>query len=131
MTMGISYLFGWNKPTKIGMSSPLITKALQRITERYAQEGADKARVYAPVDSSLFQKSITAQPDRTEKMLFWVGSGLPYSSKLEFLWAMGTPGSKNRNSSASPHCISRGVRDIQDDFKKACGNAIKGEWSSI
>ncbi len=128
---GVSYLFGWSKPQRIGKSSPLIIKALQRIVERYAQEGADKARGYAPVDTGLFQKSITAQKDMTEALLYWVGSSLPYSSKLEFLWAMGLPFSKNVNANASSHCISRGVRDIRDDFRKACQNAIKGTWGAI
>ena len=128
---GISYLFGWSKPAKIGKSSPLVKKALQRIVERYAQEGADKARRYCPVDTSLLQKSITAQPDMTEKLLYWVGSDLPYMAKIEWLWSLGMPASKNRNSSASSHCISRGVNDIKKDFQKACGHAMKGEWGSL
>lgn len=128
---GVSYLFGWSKPQRIAKSSPLIVKALRRILARYGHEGADKARRYAPVDTSLYQKSITAQPDGTEPLLYWVGSSLPYASKLEFLWAMGMPFSRNTNPNASSHAISRGVRDILDEFKKACGNAVVGEWKKI
>ena len=126
-----SYLFGWDRPAKIGMSSPLIVKALQRITKRYSQEGADKARVYAPADTGLFQKSITAQKDMSEKLLWWIGSNLPYSAKLEFLWKLGMPASRNVNPNASAHCISRGVNDIKKDFQSACGHAMKGEWEKV
>lgn len=128
---GISYLFGWNKPIRIGNSGPAITGAVQKIGMRYALQGADRARIYAPVDSSIFQKSITAQPDRTKKLLWWVGSGLPYASRLEFLWHLGMPYSKNRNPSASSHCLSRGARDVRDDFGKACQMAMKSKWRKI
>ena len=129
--MPVSYLFGWDKPQRIGNSGPSIVQALQKILQRYAMEAADRGAFYAPVDTSMFQHSITAQPDRTEKLLWWVGSPLPYAAKLEFLWSIGLPHSRNRNSSASPHCISRGVNDIKKDFGRACQMAMKGEWGKI
>lgn len=128
---GISYLYGWEKPMKIGNSGPAIVQAVQKILQRYALEGADKAARYAPVDTSLFQKSITAQPDGHEKLLWWIGSPLPYAEKLEVLWSIGLPHSKNHNPNASPHCISRGINDIKSEFGKACEMAVKGEWGKI
>lgn len=128
---GPSFLFGWEKPQKIGNSGPAIVQAIRKIGQRYSMEGADRARIYAPVDTSLFQKSITAQPDRAEKLTWWVGSSLPYASRLEFLWFLGMPHSKNRNPSASAHCISRGVCDISGEFGKACSRAMRGEWGKI
>lgn len=126
-----SYLFGWSRPKKIGNSSPLILQAVKRILERYSQEAADRVRTYAPVDSGLFQKSITAQPDFTNVLLWWIGSSLPYSAKLEYLWSIGMPTSRNKNSSASPHCISRGVNDIKNAFGEALQKAATGEWKKI
>ena len=116
---------------KIGNSGPAIVQALQKVGQRYSMEGADRARIYAPVDTSMFQHSIIAQPDGTEKLLWWVGSPLPYAGKLEFLWALGLPHSKNHNPNASPHCISRGVNDVKKDFGRACEMAMKGEWRGI
>jgi len=126
-----SFLYGWSTPQKIGNSGPAVVQALQKILARYGHEGADRARTYAPVDTSLFQHSITAQPDRTEKLTWWIGSPLPYCAKLEFLWSIGLPHSKNRNPSASSHCISRGANDIKKDFGKACEMAMKGTWGKI
>lgn len=129
--MAVSYLYGWSTPQKIGNSGPAIVQAIRKILERYALEGADRARTYCPVDTSMAQHSITAQPDRTEKLTFWIGSPLPYMAKLEFLWHLGMPFSKNHNPSASAHCLSRGVNDVKKDFGRACQMAMKGEWGAI
>lgn len=129
--MAVSYLYGWSTPQKIGNSGPAIVQAIRKIGMRYALEGADRAQIYAPVDTSLFQKSITAQPDRAEKLTWWVGSPLPYAAKMELLWALGLPHSKNHNPNASAHCISRGVNDIKKEFGKACEMAMKGTWRGI
>lgn len=128
---GASFLFGWDKPLKIGNSGPLITNNVQKVGQRYALEGADRARVYAPVDTSIFQHSISAQPDRTKKLLWWIGSNLPYAAELEFLWHLGMPHSKNRNPNASAHCLSRGANDVRKDFGKACEMAVKQQWGRI
>lgn len=126
-----SYLYGWNKPTKIGASGPLVTLMLQRVVLRYGLEAAEKARIYAPVDKGMFQKSINAQLDRMNKLICWIGSSLPYAAKLEFLWQLGLPHSKNRNSNASPHCLARGINDITNKFRTACENVEKQTWEKI
>lgn len=129
--MAVSYLYGWNKPIGIGNSGPLIVRALRKILQRYALAAADRGGFYCPVDTSILQHSITAQPDMTEVLLWWIGSPLPYMAKIEFLWRLGLPYSKNHNPNASSHPLARGINDIKRDFSAACRMAVRGEWAKI
>jgi len=131
MAIKSSYLYGWDKPKEIAKSSPTIILGLAKILQRYSMEASDRGTKYCVRNTGLLGDSIEDKPDPTNMLIRWIGSNFPYMEKIEYLWKKGLPQSHNKNSSATPHPLQRGILDVRDKFKDACNKGMRGEWEKI
>jgi len=134
--MSKSQLFGWEKALKVGLASPVIRKALDRVVKRYAIEAGEKAKPLCPRQTGTLQKSLGATEKggsveykgknyapvtgkQVEDMTYLVGSALPYCAIQEFEASFRHPGG------GSSHFIHKGIEKVKKPMKEEAAKLLK------